>query len=402
MDLNVSPDLDALYCYGIVLVLGAATAIRQISTRLVGIGGIWLVPRTWLLFAAYIGVPIGLFWLLDRTGAMVDTSLFAAILVGVGYERIITGRNDTLRAPGEVSQFWTPFIAYGDRVARSVREKIARSQRRLDERVIAGIVEDATRFKALESLATSRSPDIAALQSQLDAIDKTAASRGVADVLEQKTRLLYGVLATVPDGYYLMKSKGVIGRRLYWFNVQRGRSFIQSALAAAVVVALVAVGVRYVHPDYNGLLTDYYVWRAGKTNSSSIDQFRSRRHLLELMKDPARERSATSQLTTLLRRPALPMERVDLLLQILLESRGHPGGNGGLPQLLVQSLRTPSVDARTRINDVLKFLAERCPTKVDKDGSSWRPNEGDSTAVLEERLKTWEDYWATSCPSTGR
>lgn len=133
MDLNVSPDLDAYCCYGLVLALGAWIGARQISGRLGGIRAIWFFPRTWLLFLAYLVVPVGLFWLLDRTGAINDTSFFAAVLVGVGYERIITGASDTLHAPGNASRFWTPFLAYADSVARLVREQIARRQSRLDE-----------------------------------------------------------------------------------------------------------------------------------------------------------------------------------------------------------------------------------------------------------------------------
>lgn len=56
------------------------------------------------------------------------------------------------------------------------------------------------------------------------------------------------------------------------------------------------------------------------------------------------------------------MDRVDLTLQILLESHGRPPGNSGLAPLLVDSLRASSVDARGRINDVLQFLAHSCGT----------------------------------------
>jgi hypothetical protein len=94
MDLGVSPDLSALWCYLTVGALGAWVAVREIRKRFGGIAGIWLQSRTWELFLAYVAVPLGLFWLLDRTAAIADTSLFAAALVGVGYERIITGQTD--------------------------------------------------------------------------------------------------------------------------------------------------------------------------------------------------------------------------------------------------------------------------------------------------------------------
>src|SRR5262252_1159508 len=98
MELGFSPDISAFWCYLIVGGLGAWVAGRQIQLRLGGIRGIWFQPRTWILFIAYLAVPVGLFWLLDRTGATTDTSLFAAVLVGIGYERIISGQSGTLRA----------------------------------------------------------------------------------------------------------------------------------------------------------------------------------------------------------------------------------------------------------------------------------------------------------------
>jgi hypothetical protein len=60
----------------------------------------------------------------------------------------------------------------------------------------------------------------------------------------------------------------------------------------------------------------------------------------------------------LLRRPGLPIERIDTILRTLLESRMHSDSDPHMPALLVQSLRTDSVDVRTRINDVLVWLAE--------------------------------------------
>jgi len=393
VDLNVSPDLEAYYCYGLVLALGALTGARQVAIRLGGIRGIWFLPRTWLLFAAYVAVPLGLFWLLDRTGAINDTSFFAAVLVGVGYERIITGGSETLQAPGEASRFWTPFLAYADRVERLVREQIARSQARLDERVIGAIVNDPQRFEALEALAMSRSPDMQNLQSQLTAINQTGANRGEAALLERKARLLYGVLVAIPDGYFLMKSKGIISPSLYWFYLKRIGTFFQSTVAFLFLIAIIFSTVWYFDPDYEADLARYYVWRISKTNSTSYDQFRARQRLLNLMNDPTVAARASGDLAGLLRRPGFPMDRVDLVLQTVLESNARPPNKTAVPLRLVEALRSGNVDARARINDVLKFLAVSCPTKLDEEIDRWQPNKGDSTVVLEGKIKYWADYW---------
>ncbi len=90
MDLAISPDLSALCCYTIVAIVGAWVAGRQIAGRLSGIPGLWLEWRTYLLFMLYTAVPLAMFWLLDRGGAIADTSVFAAVLVGLGYQQIIS------------------------------------------------------------------------------------------------------------------------------------------------------------------------------------------------------------------------------------------------------------------------------------------------------------------------
>ena len=88
MDLSVSPDLDARWCYLIVLLCGLISARAQLYKRFVDfkVSGAWLVPSTWLVFAIYLAIPIALFWLMDRMNALNDTSLFAALLVVICFQ----------------------------------------------------------------------------------------------------------------------------------------------------------------------------------------------------------------------------------------------------------------------------------------------------------------------------
>lgn len=400
MDLTVSPDLAAYLCYGIVFLLGIFVAVVQVNKRLGGMDGIWFVTRTWLLFIAYVAVPVALFWLLDRTGAITDTSLFAAVLIGVGYERIITGGDQTLRAPGDVSALWTPFLAYADKVAKVVLERGARNQLRLAEKIITEIMEVPERYAALEAFALGRSSDFAALRATLDAIDHAPGS-GEGDKLEKKTRHLYGLVLSVPDIKYLLKSKNIIGGYFYWLHIRR----MKLVFGAVAVIALIsAAGILdFKHnPGYDReireLTATYHIWRLGKTNSTSVDQYRSRRRLVALMEHHAALKDkATDRLIYLVQRPGLPMERVDLVLQTLLESRTR-SANKDLPLKLTQALRGVSLDARTRINDALVFLSSSCPSAVDTALKEWKPTERDSSTTLEEKISGWNRYWTETCP----
>ena len=93
MDLSVSPDWDTRLCYLVVLLCGLVSARIQLYKRFVEakISGAWLVPNTWLVFGIYVFIPIALFWLMDRTSALTDTSLFAALLIGLAYPAILAG-----------------------------------------------------------------------------------------------------------------------------------------------------------------------------------------------------------------------------------------------------------------------------------------------------------------------
>lgn len=360
---------------------------------------VWFVTQTWLLFIAYVAVPVVLFWLLDRTGAITDTSLFAAVLIGVGYERIITGGNQTLRAPGDVSALWTPFLAYADKVAKVVLERGAQNQLRLAEKIIAEIMEVPNRYADLESFALGRSSNIAELRAALNAIENVPES-GAADKLEKKTRHLYGLVLSVPDIHYLLKSKDIISRGFYWLQIKRMTQIIRWAVFVIVLVGTLGTLVFTYYPDYRDyreITATYHVWRLGKTNSTSVDQYRSRRSLVALMEyDTTLKGKTTDQLIYLVQRPGLPMDRVDLVLQTLLESRTR-SPNKDLPHKLVQALRGGSLDARTHVNDVLVFLTSLCSTEIVAALKEWKPTERDSSTTLEEKIIGWNRYWTDVC-----
>jgi hypothetical protein len=115
------------------------------------------------------------------------------------------------------------------------------------------------------------------------------------------------------------------------------------------------------------------------------------------MHSPQAHEAAARRLAQLLRSPGLSIERIELLVQTLLEAREPPKGAAIVPALLVQGLRSASVDARVRVNDVLKYLAQSCKDNFDEKASPWKPADGDSTAALEERIAKWQAFWGKPC-----
>src|SRR5689334_9182776 len=149
MDLTVSSDLDAYYCYGIVLLLGLIAAFGQISKRLEKLPSKWIMVNTWLLFFAYTFLPVALFWFLDRSNAIHDTSLFAAILIGFGYRQILAGELSSIRPAADLSRIWQPFAAWADHVGDRIRNRVVRNESLFDQRLLNVVRNDNDKLKNL-------------------------------------------------------------------------------------------------------------------------------------------------------------------------------------------------------------------------------------------------------------
>jgi hypothetical protein len=394
MDLSVSPDVEVFWSYLIVLVLGVFVAYRQVATRLEGLKDVWLVGDTWIIFFAYLAVPVGLFWLLDRTDAVKDTSLFAALLVGIGYERILAGADGSLSAPKAVAGFWSPFVAYANRVADKVRNAVRRSDRRMEKRLLARFLADENLYKLLDELARSLSPDIALLDKELAAVDATALGEGAKR--ERKAGLLYREVRDSDDFLYELKEKALVARNWYLWHAYEIGSKI-----GALVVLLAAVGaVSYMRHQTSmpELEADYALWRIEKPNASEKDLFRAGRRLEQILQNGEADVAAYAlrRIGQRLRAPEPALARIDRLLQIALGSRCTAAGKGAeLPALLIGALDTGNADARARIHRALVFLAERQNPAPPASLKDWSPSEGDSVTDLQRRVSQWRNYWSS-------
>ena len=104
------------------------------------------------------------------------------------------------------------------------------------------------------------------------------------------------------------------------------------------------------------------------------------------------KQQATSDVVWLIRSPGFPLDRVNLALELLLEDRNTNHGNPDLQTKLVQGLRSSSLDARSRVNEVLKYLAQSCTTQLNASLREWKPTDGDSTAALEAIITGWDEF----------
>lgn len=393
MDLSVSPDLNALYCYAIVILLGLVTAGGQISTRLVNMPSKWIMVNTWLLFFAFLFLPVGLFWLLDRTGAIHDTSLFAAVLIGAGYQQILTGNLASIRPSGDISKFWQPFSAWADHVADRIRNRVARNDALFIEKLFADVTNSSAKQDSLKSLALAHSTNAPELEKALQAVQGQAGVLGDKGVLEKSIRVQYDDLTRSEPltwQFLLHEHKVIKGWFYYWYEKEW-----RSKTAAIAVAIILIIGAAF---GLNGLWTSqnlgrYYVWRLAKANATDVDHFRARQQLVKyLVQTDAPYRN----LTNLLRFGGLPIKTAENILSLLVETRDSATAHkANLPFLLADSLRTDNPDIRARIEDVLKYFSDERKLQIG-DLRDWKPSAKDTSTDIDARVKEWEKVWAAS------
>ncbi len=395
--LAVSPDVEAFYCYALVLLVGLIAGKSRVSHLLGDYPGTWGLVETWLLFSAYALLPVLLFWFLDRTNALHDTSLFAAILVGVGYQPILSGNLGGIRAPGDVSKFWQPFQAWANRLSDRILSRIHRNSARFDEQVIRTITSDAQQLDRLKKLALIRSGNPQQLQDQFAALDTPAnvALWGQDGVIEKQASLLYQSLKAIPDSDFLLYKAQIVTRRKYLWYAKEWRGKTRAWLVTIMLVIAALWGAQKLLNDDSK--ERYCLWRTQKANATPVDRFRAKEQLLRLLKDAADFDYA--RITRLLRYEALPLDIADRLLAILIESREVAPQKQRIEELLLDSLRAENPDIRGRIQSALVYLADERKLCFKEELRAWKPAKQDSATTIDERIKEWREAWRKG-PST--
>ena len=149
--LAVSPDLSAYYCYLLVLFFGLVTAYARVSRLFENFPGAWGTASIWPLLLAYTLIPVLLFWVLDRTNAIHDTSVFAAVLIGLGYRQVITGKTG-LKIPGNISSVWQPFETWANWVAERITMRVQLHTERFTDYFIARVKKDPNKLADRKSV----------------------------------------------------------------------------------------------------------------------------------------------------------------------------------------------------------------------------------------------------------
>jgi hypothetical protein len=388
--LAISPDWNACYCYLLVLVLGLIVAYSRVTRLFEKYPGAWGTVNIWLLLLAYTAVPLILFWSLDWTNAIHDTSFFAAVLIAAGYRQLLSGRMTGIRMPNEAGRFWQPFEAWANWLGDRIRDRVRLNSTRYTDQVIRSIQADPEKLNNLRHLVLIRVADPQKAQADYDALSTSDAATlwGADGVLEKQIRYLYESLRSVPDSDLLMRRANIISWHQYlWFAKEwRSKSRAWFVVAAAAGV-LLSMGPSVLSPENRAR---YYLWRLEKPNATTADRLRSTEAYSKLVM--ASPDSEFTRIGRALRYEPLPVETAERLIGIVIRNRAS--SSSGTQSALIQSLTTESPDTRARVQTALTEIATAQNICLPLDLSTWKPSKNDSATEIDVHMKEWQTAWS--------
>ena len=404
MDLALSPDWPALWCYFIILAIGFVVATVQINRLFPGFPQAWTMMSNWVLFAVFLLLPLLLFWFLDRTNTLHDTSLFGAILVALAYRQIFAGNAEKVNVPGEVSKIWDRVLKWADARVLETKKRVERNADSFDEKVIDHLTHNPLAFERVLGLLKFHASDylkidadFKALQDRCRPLGEEVTQHKSADYLYHQLRLVTGENFT--DLMYKAKITSWID--YYWYGKELRSRVVQALVTGGLVLGAAWLFYRVAMDPDPTFRADYYVIRLKKGNATEQDRSRTRRQLDELIANNAAARLHLCEaLTSALRYEAMAAETAERILAVLLERRDSICESGpSLVGRLAEALRAEDPDVRARIQSALVFLAQGWTVKPEL--LEWKPARSDAPADVEDKIAAWWAAWRSSLASGG-
>ncbi|HEV2805295.1 MAG TPA: hypothetical protein VGW57_10240 [Chthoniobacterales bacterium] len=403
-----SPDQPAYLCYAIVALVGLWVAYARVNKLMGSSPGRWGFFQTWLVFMAYAVVPIILFWLLDFTNALHDTSLFAALLVAVSYRQILAGETKGLSVPGQFSSLWSPFETWANVVRDRIGTKSKRASDRLYSKLQDYLAADSVRAANLRALAYSLAEDEPELTKDLTAIAAQAQPPGVEQaafdrILSRRAvaRCLQSIRTVNPEDY----GDVLHGEKL----INSGQWFILRGFLAHVWLVYGLAFIAMIFSTFGLIFFDaptldkYHLWRFQKANATERDRFRTHEYLLARVSDQAASARngffVIEPLVRLLRFRDIDRKVAENIISLVLEFRDLGLTRHAVP-VLIEVLRTENPDVRLRVHQALKDLQSLAypDAKLDQDLEAWVPSKSESAGDVEKRIKKYYEWWSTIPP----
>lgn len=410
---SLSPDVDARFCYLIVMLAGMLTAVREVDSRLAKIPGAWSDIGAHRLFAFFWVTPILLFFLLDHAGAINDTSPIAAVVVAVTYATILGGASGQQPLlPSQITGLWSKLLGDVDKIQAAAQ---ARMQLRVFDYARGATGEISARparYAKLHGLAKRLVGDPAALEKTLADIeaqyanDTSLATWKKTEALLRALNSVYVSRGLTDEVHVLLRKERLIGWRTYTSFPGEQVGGIWRTLSVLVPAAAMAALVGLSMTDQWNFERAWLEWRLSKTNVSLVDLTRTREAMIDRIvrsNDPKTEMAVVGRIV---REANLPPVRTEAAIGILTDGvRQSRFREKLMPELivtLVVSLRTANLDARNRIQATLLYLADgalrAAPDNKEAaqalaELAKWKPNDKESVSDLAARIDEWRRFF---------
>lgn len=402
---GLSPDVPAWISYAVLFTISLVGALATLNNLLGEHRGYWRYLRTWLLFLMYLAFPIVLFWALDELGVVHDSSLLAAVAIGLLYRPIMNGSVNIIPIPGEPSRYWQPFTKFADKLAEQISSHTRERVERLYDQIHDVVSADVDRMAKLSALAFEFSADRTALKDQLDEIDSADAGNHLDPDEFQASqrrlkvkRMLSEIRRHAPKTWgALLSQRGVLTTTQYWkWVIQVGDRAVAPLITLVILASAFQLGAGFrEHPWQDR----YHLWRLQKAHASPADKYRTFVYM--------REHAATETDDVLLRAirllesGAVVRSTVEDVLRLLTYSNSDEPNKRRLAALTA-ALRTEDAVARQLINQYLLAFARRFHGGVYVDDAlvDWVPDAGEKPFEIAHRIRLWEQ-WIDSLPQGG-
>jgi hypothetical protein len=404
-----SPDVPAWVCYLIVLVFGMLVARSQVNELLASYPDHWGFLSTWLLLAAHGAVPVGVFWLLDYSSALHDTSLFAALVVAFGYRQIVVGGVQGIQMPGPTPKLWQPFQAW----VKGVADRIASQQKSYRDAIAEALrtyfSANPQRLTVLEHVARVHTSDATQLAAKLGGMTPPPAGMSQAALQEYEHRqraqvLLEDLRASQPERYaQLLLRQGPFSREklaLYKARLQGLLPKLTGWAGTIAILLVVAGGILWFRRDASQVW--YHQWRFGKADATERDRFRSREYLGARLRAASLDRTNGAQVVASVVDPLLRQLRfdgvaprlADDVLRLVVDFHSPVTDSIVVPRL-IEGLRTDNADIRLRVQRTLLALqsADYRQVSVNRSLITWVPAKDESPSDIDGKVRDWDAWW---------
>lgn len=423
MDQLTSPDLPVFWCYALVTLVGLFVARRNVAKSLAGMDAKWRFASTWLLFAAYLLLPVFLFWLLAWTDVVHDTSVVAAVIVGLGYQQVATTGVAGISIRGQL-QIWQPFEAWSNGIAQRIIDRHVNDRVTAFDRLEVKISDNEEARAALDQLAREMAveagdnvaatlvQDIARIEADLKAIAPapaaggTGVGTGTEGSIRRLTsrRLLREVRSRAVDFEKTIVDRGVLTEEA--LDDAFGRTTSRTAVGLVVVAVALGGWLAWDRAPWRDstLQREFYVWRMGLQNATPADHDRTHGFFTRVLGDTlVRDSTSTAaagvvatRIVEQLRKRTTTTIYADRAMPIIIEARARrPSLDSYIVPALAQALRAPNADVRTRVQNTLndvRALDYSSHAIIDAT-RTWAPTDQDRPTLIESHLRAWLAWW---------